>query len=881
MKKKVIISLIFLLILSSIAYADITTDCTNVVALYHFDGDVNDSSGNGNDGTIIGATYNPSGKVGGAYDFDGIDDGIDITGFPTLTNLTFSAWVNTKDLLTNPITGASDGIFRYVKIESSYFLIHDGGGWKEVAGWTKDVWHHVVFTFEGATKNLTMYVNSVQGYKGVGINYINGVLMTIGHDDNPYYFNGSIDEVIIYNKALSQTEITELYNAGTAGTAVSCGAPCVPDCTGLSCGPDPVCGQSCGTCNATSSCVSGVCEAVSSNCGNVIIDSGEVCDETNLFPYTSDCSTYLDFTGGILACASDCLSFDISSCTNSTPVTCVDNDNDGHNQSAIGCGVADCDDTVYDVNNDCSGGTIHNAVSCSQTDVQAKIDIAVDGDTILVPAGNCVWVSEVEITKPLKIIGEGSNKTILTASGGMLNGFFWVHGFTSNESVRISGFTFNMVDLTPAYGILIGTHDISISNLRIDNNIFNQGNTQILIGGSKGVLDNNYFYNGIKAISFTAGTRAQADASWDDMSAGTRDALFIEDNYFIDDVNYLAGHSQEKIGTYNGGKLVIRYNERDADEWPLAVTAGFLVETHGSAAAGGATGYWQNNPSCRRGQSVVEVYHNIVHGKRIDFLTVLRGSANLVYNNTITSQIYIPRIDLREEEYSDSSNWNPLRTEWPAEDQVHNTFIWDNTINGVPFDATNIVTNPNIVENRDYFLYEPQATGGMEIFTGANGASSSYPTDGNVYPTLGTMEFISTGPNAYYPYIPFEYPHPLRGETPTPTCNDNDGDGYGNPASNDCTYPELDCDDRPNGEDGLPSTPDDGTNINPGKDEICNQIDEDCDGSLQCHDADSDGSGCIVDTELDAFVQRWFVSSQDVSMSQLISAIRVWKQGCN
>ena len=50
-------------------------------------------------------------------------------------------------------------------------------------------------------------------------------------------------------------------------------------------------------------------------------------------------------------------------------------------------------------------------------------------------------------------------------------------------------------------------------------------------------------------------------------------------------------------------------------------------------------------------------------------------------------------------------------------------------------------------------------------------------------------------------------------------CTDNDGDGYGNPASNTCAHSELDC-------------RDDNANIHPGKTELCNNVDDDCDNSV-------------------------------------------------
>lgn len=423
-----------------------------------------------------------------------------------------------------------------------------------------------------------------------------------------------------------------------------------------------------------------------------------------------------------------------------------------------------------------SSADTHTASSCSLVDVTTAYNAASSGDTIAFPLNSaCTWSSALTVGKALTIDGNG---TTLTASGSLSDGFFLLNNFTSSTLMRINGFTFQMINATPIHAIYYGD-TLSLANLRIDHNTFHFGQVAIEIGGSKGVVDNNYFYNGIKAIQFTAGTRAQADASWVSMAAGTSDALFIEDNHFIDNASYPNDFSQEKIGTHNGGKLVVRHNEWDSDAFPLSVTAGYF-ETHGSAAGGCANGYWQQGSGCRRGQSVVEFYNNTMHGKRIDWLATLRGSANLVHDNTITSIAGNPRIQLREEEYYESSNWSPLRTAWPAEDQIHNSFFWNNTSNGTQMNsslATYYYLEDNLLKDRDFFLHAPCAAGdstdeygnvcthGKETFTGANGASASYPTDGSVYPNAGNMIFTATGDNAYLDYVPYTYPHPLQGET--------------------------------------------------------------------------------------------------------------------
>lgn len=404
--------------------------------------------------------------------------------------------------------------------------------------------------------------------------------------------------------------------------------------------------------------------------------------------------------------------------------------------------------------------TTYNLADSAQATFNTAYTTASTGDTIVFPPnGSATWSASSTISKAITINGNG---TTLTLGATLNNGLFYVTNFTSTALMRITGFTMNAVTLTSETKCIKVNDSVSLTQLRIDHNNFHHGYNAIEVGGSMGVIDHNYFYNSLGAISFTAGSREQADASWVSMAAGTANALFIEDNSFIYDANYIGSYSQESVGTYNGGKLVVRYNTWNSAAYPLDLTI-TPIETHGNAAGGAPSGYWQLDATSRRGQSVVEFYDNTMTGKRFDYMAIFRGSANIVFSNSVshTDVGYQSVIFLREEEYT---VFDPLRVSWPAEDQVHNTFIWSNTFEGSPQSSANIITgDPSTViqENRDYWLHAPQSSGGYEYFTGSlNGTSDTYPTNGL---GNGTMAFSSSGANAYYPYTPYQYPNPLQG----------------------------------------------------------------------------------------------------------------------
>jgi len=809
-----------------------------LVAHYTFDdGTATDSSGNNNNGTLQNGPTPVAGNVGsGALSFDGGDDYVKSSNSSTYTDASFSAWVFPKSTAIGGVISSGSGILRNVAVQGSNFQVHDGN-WHYVAGVTINSWHQIALTFTGSTKELRMYVDGVQKYNGVGTNFSNASFNTIGAFENgtSWRFNGFLDDVRVYNRALSDIEISDLYNYtsssvspppptpinGSCSVIVnSCAIGSLSDTTDSSTEYLWSCTGSDG--GSTASCslpIPPVNDATSPTIQN--IQTTSITPTSATVTYTTDESSDTQIEYGLT------ISYSSQTILNTQLITSHSQTLSGltpnttyhyrvNSKDAVG-NHTESTDQIFTTQALSSSEV--TALSCSMTDVQNAINLVTSGGTVNVPAGgyagDCVWSSAITINKPISIIGAGSGTsgTKLTTSSSMPNGFFNITGFTASTLVRISGFAFQMTNRTPYTAINV--HDmmggVNGGQIRIDNNVFYFGNSPVTFYHPKGLVDHNYFYNGIQSISFSSGSRTNADASWASLSAGTSDALFIEDNHFITDVNYALTYTQEQIGTFNGGKLVVRNNDFNATtvSGTLGTYTPFMA--HGSADGGcGGAGYWEVSACQRRGQSVIEFYNNTESGKRIDFMYISRGSVNLVYNNVITGTVSNnPRIMLVEEEYS-SDNWSVHRIAWPAEDQIHNTFIWNNTYRGHDFNdgvygsvetsPTNYnctanatpmsccagrgigtcgnnatpTSNPFIRKDRDYFLHAPEATGGREIFVCAsgisdcNGASNTYPTDGVKYPTLGTMVFSPEGSNAYYPYIPYTYPHPLVSGSPNP-----------------------------------------------------------------------------------------------------------------
>lgn len=178
-------------------------------------------------GTKIGGIVDANegnGTVGKGYYFDGSNDLINISNSNLLTPngpLTFSAWIKTTDtragLLAHTWTGfrLGFGIGNDNTDGRLGFYTASKGTWVEAGSSLADnSWHHVAVTLNATFVSLYTDGNYIGGGAGAYATSLTGPL-EFGRYRDDHYFNGSIDEVKIYNRTLSLTEIKDLYNLGS------------------------------------------------------------------------------------------------------------------------------------------------------------------------------------------------------------------------------------------------------------------------------------------------------------------------------------------------------------------------------------------------------------------------------------------------------------------------------------------------------------------------------------------------------------------------------------------------------------------------------------------------------------------------------------------
>lgn len=239
MRRQTILVLVVVVVLlaTGAAWAHLSD---GLIAYYPFSGNANDTSSNGLNGTVYGAilTTDRFGNPNSAYSFDGVDDYIAIPNNSsqqiTTNQITVSAWIRLNGdvdniqariickqaLVPHNVFGWGLEIFGagYGSSTGNQLIFHDSDGstWYNCLSPTHlnpfQLYHVAVTDNAGL---ITIYVDGQEDYSsnsGLGIPSSIDAPIHIGvtNPPNRYFFNGTIDEVRIYNRTLSAAEIEEL-----------------------------------------------------------------------------------------------------------------------------------------------------------------------------------------------------------------------------------------------------------------------------------------------------------------------------------------------------------------------------------------------------------------------------------------------------------------------------------------------------------------------------------------------------------------------------------------------------------------------------------------------------------------------------------------------
>jgi len=212
----------------------------SLILMYNFNSYtlLNDTSKYSHEISSSTATWTSSGKYGGAYVFDGSNDYIELNdssyiNLMTVTNRTFEMWfkagvTNGKHVIYKE-GGQSHGFNIYIEANhlfAGFWSTTDiTPTWLNTSFTDTSKWHHVVFSFDSTAGVQKLYLDGVEkasasetgdvpshsgdiciGYSDANLDYHN-----VSDQSGNFYFDGTIDELRIWNRSLTASEINQLY----------------------------------------------------------------------------------------------------------------------------------------------------------------------------------------------------------------------------------------------------------------------------------------------------------------------------------------------------------------------------------------------------------------------------------------------------------------------------------------------------------------------------------------------------------------------------------------------------------------------------------------------------------------------------------------------
>ncbi|MDC0119905.1 cadherin domain-containing protein, partial [Flavobacteriaceae bacterium] len=233
--RKLILPLFFIL-LTSILYSQIPRQ-DNLLLYYPFNGNTNDESGNNNNGSIIGSialTPDNNGNQNSAYNFT--DGEIRSTNSISVANSSFTISVMTK-VLANDTYQSNPHMFSLgnASTRNGLHLRYQPDGTLRFGYWSDDWdyshtgdstdWKHWTFVHDTSTGKRKIYLNgSLLGTDTNQASLANGTFVVgaiVTDYNNRYRWKGILDEVTVWNVALTDNEISDNYIAAIEGNGLN------------------------------------------------------------------------------------------------------------------------------------------------------------------------------------------------------------------------------------------------------------------------------------------------------------------------------------------------------------------------------------------------------------------------------------------------------------------------------------------------------------------------------------------------------------------------------------------------------------------------------------------------------------------------------------
>jgi hypothetical protein len=246
-KKSLIMTVVAILCFATISIAQTVPSYVPVnglVGWWPFNGNANDESGNGNNGIPMnGAVLSTDrfASTNAAYSFDGVNGYIEILNSSSLNSstqaITISTWfkinnwfnvnnwgwfpIMSKSNLSSSYGNYRSGLYLNATNLKGFYCTFNSGQIGDTVNLQLNTWNQIVYSIDDTNNLGKIYLNGILLKQGVtsytGWSTTNTLPLILGLD-NPGiadYANGSLDDIGIWSRALTQQEITDLYNCST------------------------------------------------------------------------------------------------------------------------------------------------------------------------------------------------------------------------------------------------------------------------------------------------------------------------------------------------------------------------------------------------------------------------------------------------------------------------------------------------------------------------------------------------------------------------------------------------------------------------------------------------------------------------------------------